>query len=758
MSLFQWQKTRVLATVLAIAAAAQAQQLVPHAAYVYPAGGQQGTTFEVTVAGQYLDGIHDVYVSGSGVKAELVTYAKPLPPLQINQLREQLKQLREKGKNGGSTPADQKTADDIRLKLAMTLKRRAAPAFADTATLRVKITPDAAPGQRELRLAATGGLTDPLVFYVDQLPEFSKKPAAQVTIDPEELTPASRRNQQPKAAALQPPTDVALPMIVNGEIMPGGADRYRFHAHKGQRLVIAAKARALIPYISDAVPGWFQASITLYDSKGNELAHADHYGFQQDPVILYEVAEDGDYVFQIQDSIYRGREDFVYRISLGELPFVTSVFPLGGKAGARTKIELTGWNLPTTRSSQSFKDAGIHTFSLREGNWTSGPILFAADTLPETTDRQRNNSAEHAQPLKLPIVVNGRIARPDEWNVFRFEGRAGDEIVAEVFSRRLNSPLDSVLRLTDANGKQLAFNDDFDDKAAPLITHQADSRIAFKLPAKGTYYLYLSDAQHNGGPEYAYRLRVSYAQPDFELRVVPTSISVRPGLTVPLSVYALRRDGFSGDIVLRLKDAPRGFVLSGGRIPAGQDSVRVTLGAPGQNEGPQKLSLEGEAVIDGRKVRRLGVPADDMMQAFAWHHLVTSQNAFVVVSGQGRKRSDPWQLVDDKPINLPAGGTAEFRLRLPFGPFANQAMDRIHLDLDAAPEGIVLDDVSHAGDSLILRLRTEAGKIKPGLKGNLIVDVSMDIPAQTADGKPRPNARRQPLGVLPAMPFEVIER
>jgi len=65
----------------------------------------------------------------------------------------------------------------------------------------------------------------------------------------------------------------------------------------------------------------------------------------------------------------------------------------------------------------------------------------------------------------------------------------------------------------------------------------------------------LGDAQGHAGPEYTYRLRVSRPQPDFALRVVPSS-----------TVYALRRDGFSGDIVLALKNAPEGFVLSGAKI------------------------------------------------------------------------------------------------------------------------------------------------------------------------------------------------
>jgi hypothetical protein len=32
-----------------------------------------------------------------------------------------------------------------------------------------------------------------------------------------------------------------------------------------------------------------------------------------------------------RDALYRGREDFVYRIAIGELPFVTDIFPLGGR-------------------------------------------------------------------------------------------------------------------------------------------------------------------------------------------------------------------------------------------------------------------------------------------------------------------------------------------------------------------------------------------------------------------------------------------
>ena len=125
---------------------------------------------------------------------------------------------------------------------------------------------------------------------------------------------------------------ITLPCTANGQIASGEVNRYRFEARKGQRLVISAQARQLVPFMADAVPGWFQPVLAVYDAQGKELAYDDDYRFKPDPVIFFEVPKDGEYVFTINDAIYRGREDFVYRVTVGELPFVTSIFP-AGRAG-----------------------------------------------------------------------------------------------------------------------------------------------------------------------------------------------------------------------------------------------------------------------------------------------------------------------------------------------------------------------------------------------------------------------------------------
>jgi len=41
-------------------------------------------------------------------------------------------------------------------------------------------------------------------------------------------------------------------------------------------------------------------------------------------------------------------------------------------------------------------------------------------------------SLRSAQRIKLPVIVNGRIARAGDSRVFRFNGRAGEQIAAEV--------------------------------------------------------------------------------------------------------------------------------------------------------------------------------------------------------------------------------------------------------------------------------------------------------------------------------------
>jgi hypothetical protein len=65
------------------------------------------------------------------------------------------------------------------------------------------------------------------------------------------------------------------------------------------------------------------------------------------------------------------------------------------------------------------------------------------------------------------------------WMSYQFNGIGGEKVVpAEVIARRLRSPMDSLIRLTDAAGKVIAWNDDDRDKQEHLHrTYGVRSRI-----------------------------------------------------------------------------------------------------------------------------------------------------------------------------------------------------------------------------------------------------------------------------------------
>ena len=739
-------KTALITFFLLLAGTAFAQQ-VPRIGYVYPAGGRQGTTFTVVIGGQFLSGITNfaVFVDGDCANGKAVRYDRPLKPDEQNALKEELNKFQEKRKGGEKlTEADKARVEAIKQKLTQFGRRPANPAISEFMTLQFTLATNAAPGDHEIRVRTPGGLSNPLKFCVGVLPETTKPDWKAV--------PKERASTAPTAP---PPVDatVKLPVTVNGQIAPAGVDRYRFFATRGQQLIIAVEARRLIPYLADAVPGWFEATLTLLDAKGREVASAERYRFRPDPVIHFEVPHDGTYTVEVRDSLYRGREDFVYRLTLGELPFVTGIFPLGGKVGEKTSVALTGWNLPEKKLTLDNSAAEPGIVSAGENFFNAVP--FAVDDLPECFEHTPNNSAETAQPVTLPIIVNGRIGQPGERDVFKFAGRAGQQVVAEVFARRLNSPLDSFLRLTDAAGKQLAFNDDFEDKGTGLETHHADSYLTVTLPADGTYFIHLTDTQGQGGPEFAYRLRLSEPRPDFVLRVVPSSVNLRAGLSAPVTVFALRRDGFTNAINLELKDAPSGFSLSGARIAEGQDKAQFTLKAPAQpSEKPVVMVMAGHALIGGKLVTRVAAPAEDMMQAFIYRHLVPSKELAVVVNGQPRPfLRDAFKILSATPVKFPRGGTARVRVGAPPG---GNFLERFKLELNNAPEGISLTNVSAISTGLELVFACDAEKVKPGTMGNLICDVLPKNPGQTNNQTKAVNQlRRGAVATLPAIPFTV---
>ncbi len=753
-------------------APAQGKRVDPRVGYLYPAGAQRNTTVEIFAAGQKLNSLNQARVSGEGVTAKIIQTYRPIRNLdgnqrqliqwQINCRRAELNGTKPPPKPKapkpivpGTPPPVVKLPDHPLLDMLDNLdlaqiehwstyfkrisRMQPNPQLGEMMRVQITIAPNAAPGIREIRFSGQQGLTNPVRFDVGTLAEIREA-------EPNEPSEVSKTPTLPVAT---------LPCTFNGQIQEGDVDVFRFRARRGQNLVVRGMARSLIPYLADAVPGWFQMVLQVRDSKGREVAYGDDFRFEPDPVLFFKVPEDGDYVLEVHDSIYRGREDFIYRINVGELPFVTARFPLGGRQGEPLVTAVRGWNLPSDKLAMDTKpgDNPQRTARMFSKNGPSNDIPYAVDTLPEITEAEPNDDFESAAGTTFPCVVNGTIGKPADADVFRIQGRKNQEIIVEVLARRLRSPLDSVVHVADEKGTVLGWNDDSMEVDGTLylgdglLTHHADSRVRVKLPSDGPVFIRIADTQQQGGPEHAYRLRIGEVRPDFELRVTPSVVNVVPGANVPLQVHVMRNDGFEGPIKLALKDAPPGFRLTGATIPAGASKVRVTLTAPGTvKPGVFPTYLTGTAGDEGSRITRTALAADDTMQAFLWRHLVTTDNWLVNVT-PGRGKPHPIELTNSLPVRVPAGGMAEVTVSL-----AKWMVDRgVDLEPSEAPPGIRLSPVRKTPQGMAFDIIADASAA-PGLKTNLIVELFSKEQASKKGGKVQ---QRFPMGTLPAIPISL---
>ena len=118
--------------------------------------------------------------------------------------------------------------------------------------------------------------------------------------------------------------------------------------------------------------------------------------------------------------------------------------------------------------------------------------------------------------------------------------------------------------------------------------------------------------------------------------MVPSCIIARPGAAVPITVHALRRDGFDDPIHLSLVEPPDG-IQAQRRRGAGQrgQSAADADDPAGAAKEPFLLEMDGQS-LGSRRHRRFTrpvVPAESMMQAFLWLQIVPAEQWAVVVNG-----------------------------------------------------------------------------------------------------------------------------
>ncbi|HEX5102752.1 MAG TPA: PPC domain-containing protein [Pirellulaceae bacterium] len=527
-----------LAVVVALAAAPALRADPPHASYIFPAGGQRGTTVDVKVGGHFLHERAAFEMLGPGVTApgelvrgETVWFEGPL----IRQ------------------PASQRSED-----------------YPQDYAGQIAIAADSPPGERWWRCWNAQGVTAALPFAIGDLPE-----VVELEIDGDPI-----------------PVPVTLPVTINGRVFPReDVDIWTFEAQAGQSITCSVIAKQLGSPLT--------AKLEVRDPSGKSVAESTGTALDE-ARLRFATPVSGRYAVHITDAEAGGLQHYVYRLTVTAGPWIDHVYPLGGKRGSQVRLETIGQAIPDSAVSLQIPDDAPRIIQPRIEVAAQAVTLpkFEISDQPEHLEAEPNESAGQAAQIAVPAIINGRIQKAGDVDVWWVELAAGKPVQFDARTSQLGSPLALVLTVRDPAGKQLF--------QADATASKDDLSATFTPAADGVHLIEIVERfARRGGPEFAYRVHVGFPQPDFQL-FVPDSLSVDVGGQKNVEVQIERRGEMKSPITLHLDDLPAGVTCED--VVCQPQTGKATLTLKAAADAPvisSHVRLIGKADVNGQTVERV---------------------------------------------------------------------------------------------------------------------------------------------------------
>lgn len=395
------------------------------------------------------------------------------------------------------------------------------------------------------------------------------------------------------AEAQQVPAAVAVDGVFDGP----RSDFYRVSLKGGQQIAVEV--------VSQRIASLLDPILRVLDAQGNELMIADDSpGFGADCHLLFQSAEDGDYIVEVRDNRYRSGG--TYRMRIGDFPILTSPYPMGARLGATTQFRFTGqsWNEPLSLIKYLPVTVAGNQLAIsikRSDGVSSAMAQIAVSELPEITEIEPNNRPKDGVPVTVPCAVSGVLKTKKDQDYFEFALAKGQRIDCVGESRRYGSHALVHMQLLDAAGQSVA---------EASINESDDSQFSYTAADAGIFRLAVRDLIYRGGESFAYRVTIRTGA-DYSLTLkhaekttvrFPVPVSDR---ALALTVRAQRR-GYSGPIRLEIRQPGPAWDLYNQTIPAGKDEVRLYAVLPpdAQQGDFWPLRFVGVAEVDGRRIRR----------------------------------------------------------------------------------------------------------------------------------------------------------
>jgi hypothetical protein len=294
---------------------------------------------------------------------------------------------------------------------------------------------------------------------------------------------------------------------------------------------------------------------------------------------------------------------FVVSVALAQLPAtrLTAVFPLGGNPGKTVEVTIFGADLDDVdrllfshagiTAKQKMDDPGpfdktpqvavnqfvisvaanvpIGSYEVRAvGKYgASNPRVFAVSDIPEAVEVEPNDDQENANELTLPVVINGQSNKIADVDYYHFTAPAGQRILVTSFARRVDSRIDSLVTVYDANGRTVGSSG---------ADQGRDSLVDFTTRAAGEYFVKVHDTTYQGSSEHVYRLSIGVL-PHIDFIFPPAG---QAGGGRQFTIFGRNLPG----------GKPSGMMLRGRRL----DSLVATINIP---SGPAALALDFSSTI-----------------------------------------------------------------------------------------------------------------------------------------------------------------
>ncbi len=438
-----------------------------------------------------------------------------------------------------------------------------------------------------IRVETAAGISNIQLFSIGEFPELQE----------EETKPNS--NDSIEAAQSLPASAVTM----TGSLRGAERDFYRIQGKAGERRVIEVEGRRVGSAIDPV--------LRVFDQAGRQLAKSEDAAMLGlDARVDLKLPRDGFYYIEVHDARFSTQGANFYRLKTGAYEYPTDLYPLGGRRGETVEVSL-GAAMQKVDLTKVAADKRLSFVSV--ANAAALPLPFDIGDFPEVREPV-------AQTLSLPVTINGRIARPSEVDKYELNVTPGEKLMLEVKARDLGtSKLMAIVDVSDESGKRIARSGDEplpENLYAVGATKTAgDPYVFFEVP-KDVWKIRVSieDLALRGGQNFAYRLSARPATEEFTLNVNMPYVNIPAGGSVFVPVD-IDRKGYMGPVKVRVKNAPEGLIVEGGRIPGQppntiqgdrgvvRSGVLILSAKPGVKIETLELELEAVGELaDGKEI------------------------------------------------------------------------------------------------------------------------------------------------------------